>query len=539
MSRGARARCGVSASLSEVLGVSPAIGRSFRAEEDREGAAPVVILSFDVFRTRFGERSDILGKRLVLDGVSREIVGVMPERLDFPSAEVALYFPLEAPSESNRGQHGVSVVARMKEGVDLEAVNTELRGLASRLEAAYPDDNAGRGMWGETLYQSMVGETRDGLLLLFGAVGFVLLVACVNVAGILTSRALARAHERAIQSALGADRFTLFRQQLVESLVLAFAGGFLALGVAAGLRSALLALAPSDLPRASNVGTNPAVLAFAVGLSFAAALLFGALPALAGSRFNLRAKMGEGAREAGAGRATRRIRHGLLVGEIALAVVLVFGAGLLIRSFVALLRVDPGFGARNVLAVALDLPASRYPQRFPEWPRWNEVRAFQTEDPGAALGDAGNRLRGSRSQYPSRSGVDQPIHHRGPSGGRARRAGRSAHSHGEPRLFPYPGRSRAPRPRLLRGRRLRRLAAGDSRERRLRSALFPRRGGPRRASLLVGPHARDCGGGEGREISRARGGVASGDSIPSSRRPPFPGSSCWCARRKGRRPSTG
>jgi putative ABC transport system permease protein len=369
----------ISASLPETLGVPPVIGRSFRAEEDQAGAAPVVILSFDVFRTRFGERPDILGEGMVLDGVSREIVGVMPERFDFPSANIAVYLPLEAPSDASRGQHGLSVVARMKKGTDLQAVNAELRGLASRLEAEYADDNAGRGMWGETLYQSLVGETRKALMLLFGAVGFVLLVSCVNVAGILSARALARSHERAIQSALGADRFTLFRQQLVESLALALSGGMLALLVAAVLRRALLALAPSDLPRAANVATNGTVLAFALGLSLAAALLFGILPAIAGTKLDLRARIGEGVREAGAGRGTRRLRRVLLVAEIALAVVLVFGAGLLIRSFVGLLRVDPGFGARNVIAVALDLPASRYPQRFPEWPRWNEVRAFQVE----------------------------------------------------------------------------------------------------------------------------------------------------------------
>ncbi len=372
----------IEASFSEVLGVSPAIGRSFRAEEDKEGGAPVVILGFDAFRTRFGERPDILGKQIILDGVSREIVGVMPEGFDFPSAEVTLYFPLEAPSDASRGQHGIIVVARMKEGVGLEQVNAELRGLASRLEAAYPDDNAGRGMWGETLYQSTVGDTRNGLLLLSGAVGFVLLVACVNVAGILSSRALSRAHELAIQSALGASRLTLIRHQLIESLALAFAGGLLALGVSAALRRVLLALAPSDLPRAANVETNSTVLVFTLVLSLAAAVVFGGLPALAGSKLGLRGfrgKPGDGMRGAGAGRATRRLRRALLVAEIALAVVLVFGAGLLIRSFVGLLSVDPGFAARNVVALGVDLPASRYPQRFPEWPRWNEVRAFQTE----------------------------------------------------------------------------------------------------------------------------------------------------------------
>ena len=367
----------VSASLTEVLGVSPAIGRSFRAEEDRDGGPPVAILGPDLFRTLFGASPKALGTRLVLDGVSREIVGVMPEGFQFPTSsngEVALYLPLEASSDANRGNHGISVVARMKKGDGITEMNAQLKTLASGLEAAYPDDNMGRGMWGETLYQSTVGDTRDRLLLLFAAVGFVLLVACVNVAGILSSRALSRARELAIQSALGASRFTLIRQQLVESLLLSFAGGVLALAVSTAARRALLALAPSDLPRASNVETNGTVLGFTLALAIAAALLFGILPALASSRVNLRGSLGSAI-----GVSSGRLRQGLLVGEIALAVVLVFGAGLLMRSFVRLLHVDSGFTAANVVAVGLDLPASRYPQRFPEWPRWNQVRAFQTE----------------------------------------------------------------------------------------------------------------------------------------------------------------
>jgi putative ABC transport system permease protein len=367
----------VSSSLLEVLQVSPALGRSFRAEEDLEGAPPVVILGPSVFRSRFGSRTDVLGQRIVLDGVSREIVGVMPEGFEFPPSRrsIPLYLPLEAPRDASRGQHGVSVIGRKKEGVSLDEVNAELQTLASSLEASYPDDNQGRGMWAETLYQATVGETRRGLLLLLGAVGFVLLVACVNVAGILSARALARAREFAIQSALGAGRFAIVRQQVVESLLLALAGGALALAIAGAARSTLLALAPSDLPRAVNVGTNASVLAFTFGLALAAALLFGVLPAIAASRTPLR----EGSAGSGIGRTTVGLRRTLLVAQIAIAVVLVFGAGLLIRSFAGLLRVDPGFSARNVVAIRLDLPASRYPQRFPEWPRWNEVRAFQTE----------------------------------------------------------------------------------------------------------------------------------------------------------------
>jgi putative ABC transport system permease protein len=371
----------VSASLAQVLGISPSLGRSFRAEEDQAGAPPVVILSHGAFETRFGARPEILGMSLVLDGVLREIVGVMPEGFDFPpslGATAALYLPLEAPTDAHRGSHGLSVVARVKEDIGQEEVNAKLKAFASGLEAAYPDDNLGRGMWAETLYQSTVGETRHGLLLLLAAVGFVLLVACVNVGSVLSSRALARAREIAIRSALGAGRLTLARQQLVESLLLSIGGGVLGFGISLAARRAFLALAPSDLPRAANVETNGAILVFTLVISVLAAVVFGTLPALSASRTNLRGSLSEGSSGAGVGVSTHRIRRVLLVGEISLAVALGFGAGLLMRSFVRLVRVDPGFDAANVVAVGLDLPASRYPQEFSNFPRWSQVRGFQT-----------------------------------------------------------------------------------------------------------------------------------------------------------------
>ncbi|MGH9334574.1 MAG: ABC transporter permease, partial [Vicinamibacteria bacterium] len=367
----------VSSSLTDLLGVAPAIGRSFRSEEDSAGAAPVAILSHELWIARFGESPGALGSRIMLDSVSREIVGVMPRDFDFPDPDVDLYLPFEAPSEPSRGNHGVSVVARTKDGVSIEQANAQLKAIAAALEGEFAEDNLGRGMWGETLFQSMVGETRKGLLLLFGAVGFVLLVACVNVAGIRYSRSLARERERAIQTALGADRFTLIRQGLVESLVLSLASAVLALGVSVLVSRGLLALAPNDLPRAANVGTNGLVLAFTFLLSLVSSVVFGVLPAISGSRVSLRGSLHEGSAASGTGRSANRLRRALLVAEIALAVVLVFGAGLLIGSFVRLLRVDPGFSAENVVSASIDLPAARYPQRFPEFPKWSEVRAFQ------------------------------------------------------------------------------------------------------------------------------------------------------------------
>lgn len=363
----------VSASIFHVLGVSPAFGRGFREEEDRAGSPPVAIVSDGAFRSWFGGRREILGTRVVLDGVAREIVGVMPEGFDFPpsrGAAAALYLPLEARPDTPRGNHGFEVVARLKEGVGLDEANAQIEAIAASLEAAYPDDNLGRGMWCESLHEGGVGRVRSGLFLLWAAVGLVLLVACVNVGSVLSSRGLSRRREMAIRSALGAERTTLVRQQLAESLLLSAGGAALGLVASVAARRAFLAMAPSDLPRASDVGINAAVLGFTLAVSVLAAVAFGVIPAFSSSRADLRGAMTE---------STHRVRRLLLVGEIALAVALAFAAGLLVRSFLRLVRVDPGFGSTNVVAIGLDLPASRYPQEFSDWPRWSRVRAFQSD----------------------------------------------------------------------------------------------------------------------------------------------------------------
>jgi predicted permease len=369
----------VSRNLLDVLGVAPALGRGFSPEEDVPGAPRVAMLAHGLWMRRFGGEPDVLGRTLDLEGVSREVVGVLPEGLDFPSAATEVFIPAAAtPTSPPRGQHGFSVVARLRPGVGLERADAELGGIAAALEAQYADDNEGRGMWAESLSASLVGDVETRLWVLFGAVLLVLLVASVNVANLFLSRAVARGQETAIRAAMGAGRRRLVRESLTESLLLTLAGGLGGVLLAHGLLGTFLAIVPEGLPRVGNVGLNGTVLAFAFLISAATGVLFGLVPALRAASGSFVATLREGGRS---GRSVARpsLRRALVTAEIALAVALVVGAGLLIHSFWKLTGVDPGFRARQVLTTGLALPSSRYPTNFDNWPSFPEVSAFHRE----------------------------------------------------------------------------------------------------------------------------------------------------------------
>ncbi len=359
-----------------LLGVAPLLGRSFESDEDQPGGRRVAILSHRLWTTRFAEDQDVLGRLITLDGDPYEVIGVMPPEFQFPMPVTDFWTPLQINATSTpRGNHGFLVVARLAPEADLEAATANLDTIAGALEAEFTDDNQGCGMWAEPFYDSLVGEVRALLLVLLGAVGFVLLTACVNVANLLFARSMAREQEVAVRTAMGATRGVLFRQYLMESLILSVIGCGLGLWLAHFGLKALLELLPSGLPRLENVGLNATVLAFTIGLSLATALVFGLLPAIHAGRRDLIAPLKEGARS-GTGTRRNRLRQALVVAEIGLAVVLVTGAGLLIHSFWNLTRVDPGFSATNVVSAA---PASRYPQIMGQFPEWTEVRTFQNE----------------------------------------------------------------------------------------------------------------------------------------------------------------
>ncbi len=366
----------VSASLYPVLGSEAMLGRTFYDEEDQPGGNRVAILSHRLWSSRFGRDPDVLGQPVFLEGESTEVVGVMGPEFRFP-ASADLWMPAQVSATTgNRGRHAFAVIARLAEGVSLERANSSLQTIARALETDYPDDNEGRGMWAESLYQTTVGSVRTALLALLGAVVFVLLIACANVANLLFARSLAREHEIAIRTAMGAGRVALVRQSLIEGLMLSCAGGLVGLFVAYAGLDVLLALAPSDLPRLSNVGVDATVLLFALALSLTTGVVFGLAPALRVSK-DIAPSLKEGTR--GAGGSKHRASEILVAVEIALAVVLVVGAGLLITSFWKMLQVDPGFTPTHVVSVDIQLPASRYAQDRSVWPQWPAVRQFQDE----------------------------------------------------------------------------------------------------------------------------------------------------------------
>ncbi|HEX5482515.1 MAG TPA: ABC transporter permease, partial [Terriglobia bacterium] len=355
----------VSASFFPLLGVKPVIGRNFSSEEDQRGIAPVVILSGGFWKSRFGGSSGVLGKVLTLDGKGYTVIGVIPRNFYFccETANFVLgdvYVPIgsyDSQWMSDRGAHpGIFAFGRLKPGVTLQQARADMDGIARDLASAYPDSDKNEGISLTPLKERMVGNVEPVLLVLLAAVGFVLLIACANVANLLLARATGRAHEFAIRSALGASRGRVIRQLLAESILLALAGGGLGLLLAWWGTKATLAMLPETLPRANDVRLDLHVLAFALTASILIGLLFGLAPALQSSRPNLQEGLKEGARgSGGAGPRTQRV---FVVLEMALAVILLIGAGLTIRSLAHLWRVNPGFDPQNVLTFNVALPPS-------------------------------------------------------------------------------------------------------------------------------------------------------------------------------------
>jgi predicted permease len=345
--------------------VKPLIGRDFSADEDRRGAASVVMLSAAFWRSKFSASPEILGKMVTLDGEGYTIIGVVPESFHFccESTNFSLgdvYVPIgswDIPWMQDRGAHpGIFAVGRLKPGTTLEQARADMDRVASDLAAAYPDSDKNCGVALASLQEEMVGDVQPMLMVLLAAVGFVLLIACVNVANILLARSISRAPEFAIRSALGAGRGRLVRQLLVESVLLALTGGMLGLLLAAwGIRAGLSAL-PEALPRANEVRLDMHVLVFTVVISFLSAVLFGLAPILQISGLTFHKTLQEQGR--GVGGANPSIQRIFVAVEVALAVVLLTGAGLSIRSLANLWSVNPGFDPRNVLTFTVGLPAS-------------------------------------------------------------------------------------------------------------------------------------------------------------------------------------
>lgn len=353
------------ANLFQVLGVAPRLGRGFAPGEDVPGAAPVVILSEGAWKRLFASSPDALGKTLTLDGQPHTIIGVLPGSIQFPmgaGAPVDLYVPFLPIGKrvEGRGSCFLSVIGRLKPGGTLQSANTELREVARRLEEAYPADQSGRSALAVPLTETVVGRARPALLILQATVLLVLLIACANVANLLLAQSSSRRQEFAIRLALGANRARIIRQLLVESLVLALAGSVLGALLASWGLSAMKGLVQRSLPLAGDIAIQGRVFAFLLLVAAGSAVLFGLVPALQSTRTNLRATLVEGTK-ASPSRAHHRFRNGLVVAELALCLVLLVGAGLLLRGFLVLLKVEPGFDSRGVLTARLAVPGGKYP----------------------------------------------------------------------------------------------------------------------------------------------------------------------------------
>lgn len=352
----------VSANMFDLLGAKAAFGRSFLAGEDQPGRNRVAILSYGLWQRRFGSDAGILGKNVTVGGSSFTIVGVMPRDfrlLDSPS-ELWTPYVLDADELSQRGFHTLEVIGRLKQGTSMEQASSEMSSIARLIEQQYADISAGWTTRIVSLRDQLVGDIGATLWTLLVAVVFVLLIACANVANLLLARAGSREKEIALRTALGANPARLVRQLLTESVVLALAGGVLGLALAAWSLVVLEKFSPANLPRLDEISIDWRVLAFTLLVSVLTGIAFGLAPALASVRSDLNSILKTSGRGTTGSRSRARLRNGLVVSEIASCVVLLAGAGLLIRSFAKLESVNPGFHADHVLTMQVNLPATRY-----------------------------------------------------------------------------------------------------------------------------------------------------------------------------------
>src|SRR5215216_2730591 len=355
----------ITANLFQVLQVSPAMGRLFAPEEEQCGNHRVVLLSDKLWQRRFGGAANVVGRQLRLAGETYTVAGVMPRGMPFFDnlPEVELWTPIAFEKDDSlgtRNNHFINLVGRLKSGVTVAQAQSDVGAVAQAMAEVAPE-NKGIGALVVPLQEQLAGDSRLALLVLLGAVGFVLLVACVNVANLLLARASARSKELAIRASLGASRARIVRQVIVECLPLALIGGLCGVLLATWGIDLISTLLPDSLPRGNEIGVNARVLGFTFGLGLLTIVMFGLLPALQAAHTDLRDSMNEGG---GPGFGTRKqgsVRRVLIVAEVALALVLLVGSGLMLRTFIKLRQVDVGFSARNVITMRVPLPNSKYP----------------------------------------------------------------------------------------------------------------------------------------------------------------------------------
>ncbi|MGB9180687.1 MAG: ABC transporter permease [Pyrinomonadaceae bacterium] len=361
---------GVSANFFQTLGVQPALGRAFAPEEDKAGHHRVVVLSDGLWRRRFGSDTSLVGRSVTMDGESYTVIGVMPASFQFPKDAEMWVTPRNLVPEAGldigdetkvRGLHYLNVIARLKTGVDLKQAQAGMSTIAAQLQQQYPETNGKLGgVTVNSMQDSLVGDIRQTLLIMLGAVGCVLLIACANVANLSLARATTRQKEIAIRTALGAGRWRIIRQLLTESVMLALIGGGLGLLLSLWSTDLLASLTPEDIPRVHEIGLDWRVLGWTMGVSVLTGIIFGTAPALQASRLDLNETLKEGARGTVGSARHNRTRSLLVVAEVALSLVLLVGAGLLIRTFIRLQQTDPGFNPQNVLTLRIAPSGANY-----------------------------------------------------------------------------------------------------------------------------------------------------------------------------------
>ena len=368
----------INAEVFETLGVAPFLGRGFTREEDKPGATPVVVITHSLWQRAFGGDPRVVGQQVTMTARSYTVVGVLPAGWKFPvqSERIDYVMPLQfvigAKGLENRGAHFLEVVGRLKPGVALQQAEAELNTITARLAQQYPDTNTNFSAVSIVpLHASITGDVRPALLILLGAVALVLLIACANVANLLLARAAARGREIAIRSALGASRARIIRQLLCESFLLALLGGFGGLVLAWWGTDILSAVGPKGVPRLNEISVNATVCAFTFIIAIVSTVLFGLVPALQVSRGSVNASLQQGAKGSTGGLQTHRLRAFLVVSQVAVSLLLLAGAGLLIKSFFNLRGANLGFNPDRVLTLGLSLPRVKYPE--PEL----QIRAFE------------------------------------------------------------------------------------------------------------------------------------------------------------------
>ncbi len=359
----------ITVNILSTLGVTPELGRDFLPEEGQPEKASAALVSYGLWQRRFGGDPKLIGQTLTLDAKPYTVIGILPPWLKYPGLIMPqtgadIWIPyLVSPSQNQRGFANLRLVGKLKPGVTLTAAQTDVDLVARRLEQQYPQDNTNLGIGVVPLQEQLVGNARLALLILLGAVGLVLLIACVNVANLMLARAAGRSAETAIRAALGASRWRLIRQLLTECILLSLLGGAVGILLAYAGIDWVKTLNIASLPRLDEISINLKVLAFTLAASAVTGLIFGLLPSLQFSVIELNESLKESRKGAGGGGHHRRWLRGLVVVEIALALVLLVGAGLLLRSFQRVTEADPGFNPRNVLTLNVPLPQANYPDQ--------------------------------------------------------------------------------------------------------------------------------------------------------------------------------